>query len=269
MKRLHIRAFVAMAMGASALIASQNSKASTIAAVETQASSTPASIGDVSTPIITNIFSQPGTVNGKTYTSYAIFANDGTGSIDLFGKLPTGSGYNPTVGDAISASGTYSPFDSIPEIATLTALSSSSSGNAVPAPATATIPQINQVPLASNVMGYPLNLDNVTISGITATTFGITNLTGTVTDSSSNSMTLFYWPTSYSLANQNLFGQSIPTGPVNIFGFADVFTSGSTSTVEFVPINITPAVVAPEPSSFVLAGLAIGALLLTRRRRAA
>ena len=88
-----------------------NAAASTIAQVETFAGGTAATLDQ--NPVITYIASQPGTGDGYTYTNYAILANDGTGSIDLFGSLPTGSPYVPAVGDAITVSGTYSPFNSI------------------------------------------------------------------------------------------------------------------------------------------------------------
>ena len=89
--------------------------------------------------------------------------------------------------------------------------------------------------------GYMLELDNVTIGGISGA-FGVANLTGTITDSGSNSMTLYYWPTSYSVANANLFGQAIPTGPVNMTGFVSVYNS----VAEFTPMTVT---VVPEPGT--------------------
>lgn len=106
--------------------------ASTIATVEGQASGTAATIGDVSNPVITYIAAQPGTGDGYTYANYALLVSDGTGSVDVFGHLPSGSTYVPTVGDAVSLSGAFSPFNGIPEIATLTAISQISSGNSVP-----------------------------------------------------------------------------------------------------------------------------------------
>ncbi len=83
----------------------------------------------------------------------------------------------------------------------------------------------------------------------------------TVTDST-GSQTLYYWPTSYSMANLNLFGQTIPTGPVDIEGIASVFPTGSVP--EFLPINITPA---PEPASIALAAAGGIAVLMSLRRR--
>lgn len=85
-------------------------------------------------PVITAILSQPGSADGYTYTSWSILAADSTGSLDLFGALPSGTSFTPAVGQAISVSGTYSPYHQIPEIGTLSALTLVSSGNAVSSP---------------------------------------------------------------------------------------------------------------------------------------
>jgi hypothetical protein len=256
---------IALALGAAPVMAAN------VSSIEGLASGTTATLD--SNPVITAILSQPGTFNGRTYTNWSFLANDGTGSIDLFGAMPSGSTYTPTVGDAITASGTFSPFHQIPEFATLTAISPVSSGNTVPSPLSATIPQLNQATLPNTLAGYLVTLNNVTISSGTGSgastltpgeTWATANLTLTVTDSSNNSMTLFYWPTSWSTTNVNLFGQTIPTGPVNMVGFASVFTSGTTSTPEFTPISITPSAT-PEPASLAL--FAIGAATLLPRRR--
>ena len=169
--------------------------------------------------------------------------------MDIFGTMPTGSTYTPTLGDAITATGEYYPFHQTPELEYLTAISPVASREPVSVPAVITIPVINQptLPLGGpqstppGVAGYLYELDDVTISGITGT-FGIVNLTGTITDGGGNHMTLYYWPTSYSVANANLSGMAIPTGPVNMIGFVSVYSS----VAEFTPITITPAVPAPS-----------------------
>ena len=74
-------------------LAEPTSRAGTIAQAESQASGTAATLDN--NPVITAILSQPGTVNGRTYTSWAVLANDGTGSLELFGAMP--GGYLPTL----------------------------------------------------------------------------------------------------------------------------------------------------------------------------
>jgi len=119
------------------------------------------------------------------------------------------------------------------------------------------------------VAGYLWTLDNVTISGAGAgPNFGTGNSPSgaMITDSSNNSMTLFYWPTSYSVANANLANIPIPSGPVDMTGFVSVFTSGSTSTPEFSPLTITPV---PEPGTLAVFGAGSVLLLMGMRRRGA
>jgi hypothetical protein len=215
--------------------------------------------------IITSILSQPGTTNGVTYTAWAFFANDGTGSADIYAKSTAVGSYTPTVGDDISGvSGTWYPYDQIPELETITAISANSHGNSVPSLATYTIPQLNVATLPLTIAGYLVNLDNVTISGAAA--FGNANLTLSVTDSFDNSMTLYYWPSSYSVANANLDLMPITAGQsYDITGFDAVYGSGATAAPQFIPISITAV---PEPVSAGL--LALGSVaLLTRRRRTA
>jgi hypothetical protein len=103
---------------------------------------------------------------------------------------------------------------------------------------------------------YLVKVSNVTISGISGT-FAGSNLQGTITDGGGNSMTLYYWPTSYSACAANLGGTAIPTGAVDITGFMSVYP-GPPANPEFTPISITPHVVVPEPGTFVL--LAAGGL---------
>jgi hypothetical protein len=136
----------------------------------------------------------------------------------------------------------------------LTAISAVSSGNAVPAPTVITIPDINVAVTPQNLEGYMLELDNVTISGQPGPLDGSNSPAGAkITDGSGNNMTFYYWPTSYSVANANLTGMAVPTGPVNMTGFVSVYSG----TAEFTPMTITSV---PEPSVvalLVLAGLGL------------
>jgi hypothetical protein len=203
------------------------------------------------------------TLDGYTYTNWAFLANDGTGSLEVFGHMPAG-GYIPTLGDTISASGTYDPFNNIPEVSTLTAISKLSGGNAVPAPVTVTIPTMNALTMSptsnSSIQEYLLALNNVSILQETPTdpvpgSFP-THANGTYTLSDgTNTMTMFQYASSYSAAGA-LGGTPIPTGLVDLTGIVDVFSTGP----EFIPFSVTAV---PEPASIGL--LAMGGLMLLKR----
>jgi len=249
---------------------------STINSIETTAlGGSPVSFGNTSasptpdpTAVVTYVASQAGVaLDGYTYTNYALLVNDGTGSLDVFSKasaltaLDVGTDTAPVVGDAVSVAGTYSPFDAIPEVATLTTFGKLSSGNSVPGTTPVTIPTLLALGSVANygVSEYLLELDNVTLSG--ASVFAThANTTLTATDASSNAVTVFQWASSYSSAGA-LGGQPVPTGPVDMTGICDVFGSGATADVEFVPFTVTAV---PEPTSIGL--LAAGGLMLLKRR---
>jgi len=225
-------------------------------------------------PVINAILSAAGaTVGGHTYTSWSFLGQDGDGSLDVFGSL-SGLGYTPMVGDAISVSGTYSPFHQIPEISTVTAITLQSSGNPYAAPKILTIPSLNVATLPQGIAGHLIEVDNVTITGTgvgglfpTYSQANTTTETFTMTDSGGHSMTLFDWVTSYSTCAA-FGGSPIPTGPVDLIGFDSVFTTGSTSTAEFTPIAGIPIVV-PEPATLGLCGAGgLLALILRLRRKA-
>lgn len=220
---------------------------STISQIVTQPSGTAVSM-DTST--ITYIASQAGTTSdGYTYTNWAFLANDGTGSLEIFGKMPTGSTYTPTLGDQITASGTYSPFNQIPELGSLTAINQVSTGNGTPGAVAVTIPQLDALTSAPNYkyQEYLLQLNNVTIaaSGADAgkTVFNThANTTLTATDGGGNTLTVYQYASSYSVAGL-LGGTTIPTGSVDILGICDVFSTGP----EFIPFAFTPASTPPPP----------------------
>ena len=225
----------------------QATKADDIATIEGQASGTTVTLDSTSTrhPIVTAILSQPGTFNGRTYTSWSFTVNDGTGSLVVFGSIP--AGYTPTVGDEITVAGTWSPYHQLPEVGTVTAITRVSQNNPVPPPLVKTIPDVNLTTLPMSIAGYIVTLNGVSVSGASGN-FGTSNIQATITDGSSNSMTLYYWPTSYSTCNANLNGQPVPTWSVNMTGFISVYPGGAT---EFTPISFVSV-----PGSFAVAGAA-------------
>jgi hypothetical protein len=234
-------------------------KAATIAAVEALPTGTLTTVDQ--NPVVTALLTEQGTFNGKAYSSNSFLVNDGTGSLEIFG-VPNAT-YSPNLGDALTVSGTYSPFHQIPEIGTVTALGVVSAGNPVPGPITATIPQLNVATTPFTLATYLINVNDVTITGAPAT-FGITNFSATITDTSSNSMALFYWPTSLGVSNINLFGTAVPAGPVNMTGIVSVFTSGTTVLPEFSPLTVT---LVPEPAGFLLAGIGLAVVAATKWRQ--
>jgi len=223
-------------------------------------------------PVVSAILSAPGTSDGYTYSRYVFLAQDSTGSLDIFG-LPSGSTYVPTVGDAISLSGTYSPFDSIPEIGTLTSITLQSQGNSISTPAVTTIPTIlglAQTPVLP--LGYGENLvtlDDVSLYTDSAGTIPVsgnfpTHANGTyyVKDGGGNIMEMYFWASSYSVAGA-LGGTTIPTGAVDITGFLSV-SGGVTQITPFSIVSV------PEPTTLSLCLFGAGGLLLlTLRRRIA
>jgi hypothetical protein len=240
-------------------------------------------------PVVSAILSTPGTytVGGGThsYTTWAFDATDGTGSLDIFASktVLTTAGYTPVVGTGVSATGTYSPFDGIPELETITAISAQPTSVAVPAPIVISVggvagsqsvqgsTTLNNKVLGNGLSSYIVELDNVKItSGFGslanpsyATVFpnyqqaNITTETYTVTDSGGNKGEMFDWVTSYS--TDDLFGgTAVPTGPVDMTGFVDSFG-------EFVPMSIT-AVATPDATS-TMAMLGIGSMVCLGVRR--
>jgi hypothetical protein len=249
-----------------------NAKAIDVAQVEASPSGTAVTLD--SNPVVTYLASVPQTLDGYTYTNYAILANDGTGSLELFGHLP--GTYVPALGDAISVSGTYSPFNSIPEIGTMTALSQVSTGNNVagalggggttPIPTVVTIPQLNAMSSSLNysILEYYLEVDNVSLVQTSPVAAGPTfathaNTTLTATDLGANTLTVFQYASSYSAAGA-LGGTPVPVGLVDMFGIADVFSG----TTEFIPFSFTAV---PEPSTFVLGGLSLLGLMAAKKLR--
>ena len=265
--------------------------ADTAATIETYASGTGVTYdgGGVNYPIVTAILSAPhgtvynpgATLDGYTYNNWSYLAADASGSLDLFYSSTLSEPYTtPTVGDTIAVQslsagpgGNYSPFDGIPEIGNsaanpLTIQGPGSSGNSPynPVPALTTIPTINVGTNAfainsSGLAGTLIQLNNVGISANGATLFPThSNATWLITDASGNSMTLFFWASSYS-TDGAMGGTPLPGGTVDMTGFVDDFGN----TAEFVPMSIT---VVPEPATLALAGLGGLSVLFLRRRSA-
>ncbi len=217
-------------------------------------------------PVVTTILSSPvGSLDGYTYSTYAFLAQDATGSIDMFYKTSAYNGYSPTLGDSIQVTGTYSPFDGIPEITTPSLAITQTSPGTSPGATVATIPNLNinlaqytaDNNLAGSYAGYYVQVNDVTINGGAGGTWPThANLTGTITDQNNNSMVMFFWASSYS-TDGAMGGTPIPSGPVDMDGFVDFFTgtstAGTTGEAEFVPTSVTALV--PEPSVMSLCGL--------------
>jgi len=244
-------------------------------------------------PIITGIPSQPSVVGGHTYTGWSLLAQDSTSSGDGLGSLDlfvsqftlTNITHNATsfaVGDAVNATGQWSPFHSEPEMAfsTVASLSNSitkvSSGNAVPYTPAFTVSTLNNPAISNNlaVAGFYEEVKNVTISGSTGSfqstfpTFAQANTVSesyTITDNT-GSMTMFDFVTSDSTAGL-LGGTAVPTGPVNLFGFMTVFPSAGAPGGGLPEFNIMSFQAVPEPSTVMLVGGSLLGLWAIRRRR--
>jgi hypothetical protein len=218
-------------------------------------------------PVVSAILSAPGVVDGYTYKNWSYLAQDTTGSLDMFYSTSVvgGLGYTPLVGDTLIIAGNYSPFDGIPEIANSAthplSVTYGTSGNPLysASPVLTTIPTINVGTNGyglslSGLGGKLLQLNNVTISGAGANWTTHANVTGTITDQSANSMTMYLWASSYSTAGAiAAAGGPVPTGLVDMTGFISDFYSTVTSSIapEFVPTSIT---VVPEPMAMTLWG---------------
>jgi len=236
-------------------------------------------------PVVTAIGSMPYTDpgSGHVYTGWSVFAQDLTGSLDLFISAATlaglpGSPSTINVGDAVSVAGQASPFQCIPELAFVTTPASNnyfhtvSTGNPLPAPPVFTISQINTTPQITNITanagiaGMILEVDNVTLTatnGLTALP-GYTNNVNAETfimNDNTGSVTFFHWTTSYSQVLP-LAGTPVGTGQqYDVVGFTHAFGS----TAEFTALSITPV---PEPSTIVLVGVGlVGMIGLIRRHR--
>jgi len=233
-------------------------------------------------PIITAVGSMPTNIGGHSYTGWSVFAQDLTGSLDLFissstlTTLTANTSAALHVGDAVNVAGQWSPYHQIPEMAFITAPASNnyfntvSTGNTLPTPPVFTVSQITSVGSAlsnhQDKAGFYLEIQNVQITGsngftaLPGWTNGIAQETFTVTDNT-GSMTMFDWTTSYSGAT---LLSNTPIGVANTynaFGFLSYNTGGP---LEFTPLQL---VAVPEPSSVLLVGAGLAGLMALRRRR--
>jgi hypothetical protein len=249
-------------VGASAI------QASTIVTAEETASGTAVTLDQ--NPVVSAVLSTPTTTNGVATTRYIFLVDDGTGSMDVFGPTASGgalvNGYVPAAGDNLTISGPNSPFNGIPEMGTPTAITKNSSGNATPAPLAESITDVSGYttqPAAGatwpSFAGHLITISGVTISSATTGNYGTTNVSVTLTDSASHTLVGFYNPTTYALANQNLFGTPIASGPVNVTGLLQLFSGAP----ELLLMSVTPT---PEPASLSMIGLLGGAMLIRRRK---
>ena len=95
-------------------------------------------LGPSFNPVVLGRLSTPGTVHGRTYTSWAFYLNDNTGGVDVFSPSSTLSalGYTPHLGDTLDLKGTYEPFDGFPEVSVITQATLTSTGNTTVPPVT-------------------------------------------------------------------------------------------------------------------------------------
>jgi hypothetical protein len=249
--------------------------------------------------IIDAITSRPKTVAGRTFTSWSIVANDASGAILIYSSTSAlnSMGYtSPAVGDQISVTGNWAPYHGIPELSTpYTVFTKLSSGNATIGAKATTIPTVlanagignadssygnahpdngqNNFPLSQTLAGYIVEIPDVVVSGLgTYVNFPNASLAFTITDNSANSMTLYFWPSSYS-SSADMIGAPIPTWPVDVYGFLSSYPSKLAASLggtnlwqdEITPIAFVGSI--PEPSSFMLAGMGLLSLIAVMRRR--
>jgi hypothetical protein len=269
------------------------------------ASATPEGYDPNGYPVVTVVASQPGLYGGHTYTSWAGFVADSTGSVDLFVSATTLAGLTTTpssetaapagtatttlaAGDGINTVGQWDPFDGIAELAYSTTpskgnfLAVTSTGNALPATPVVTIPYLttttgNGVNLGTNPGNFP---------GITAQYLQIDNVTITAGNGSTVNPFSTVWPT-YAQVTTPLGSSADETYTItdssnNSIELFDWVTSYSTdgamagNPVPTGPVNISgfydsfnefvPLSITAVPEPASLGLLAVGGLALLRRR---
>jgi hypothetical protein len=202
-------------------------------------------------------------LNLSTTNGYNIDVQDTSGGTQLF-RFPTTAftSFTPAIGQVVDVTATNSPFGGNNEFSNVGASVSLVNATSTFVPTTVTTAQLNDaftgtVPADKLFLDETVTLANVTISS-TNTTFAVST-TYNASDALGTSVLFIPAATSYSFVAA-LAGQSIPTGPVNITGFVDYFSTGSE--VELYPTAITPV---PEPAALGLIAAA-GTLMAVKRR---
>jgi len=207
-------------------------------------------------------------LGGPSGGSLEVFASKA--NLTSAATLGGNSSYTPAVGDDITINNAkWSPFNSIPELAfspltgTGTTISLNSSGHTPSAAVPVTLDQLAALTATGTgfdltTLGYYVKLSDVLISNPSPTLFApdgsnewdygpvggtatsAYNTTATLKPGPGNTsimnVTAYGYQSSYGGVIANLGGQVIPTGPVDIMGIADVFTSGN----ELIPFAVTP-----------------------------
>lgn len=245
------------------------------------------------------------TVSGGTATGYTPTAGDG---LDIKGEWEPyhsfGELYAPSKLTVVSTGNTVPA----PAVVTVGGVLDDLANNANPQlTGTSGTKSTTTVVMPDDLSGQIVTLDNVTLAW-GATTAPVTKLgtanvsailldgTAPLTLSGSNFMSgevsafqtgdgitynpatqgaalaFYYWPTSYSVANQNLDGTSIDfTGAThyNMTGFLSDYPGLPGGLAEFSPLSITPVTAVPEPGTMALlgAGTMAAAVSYVRRKR--
>lgn len=241
------------------LIAASSGFAATIASVKTQSSGTAATIDSAVVSFILDA--------GSTFNNSTVLLSDSTGNIEAY-RIPTATYAAPAVGDSITITGGYNPYNGLAELTstgTPFAVTVNSQNNATPAPKSYTIADLQNGSANSEAYESTVGtLSGVHFTGVAAGTNFAAATSYTVTDSTGTLTATVRTQSSGVSSQASLIGTPVPTGDVSIFGVFTQFSSTDpTAGYQFNPITVTAT---PEPASIGL--LAIGGLLGLRRRRA-